>query len=50
MAAPIRDQGGLVIGAIGVSAPATRTSRARDSVLGQHVRDAAEHINKLLCE
>lgn len=49
VAAPIRDQGGLVIGAIGVSAPATRTSAARDSVLGQHVRDIAEHINKLLC-
>src|SRR5688572_16049056 len=48
VAAPVRDQGGLVIGSIGVSAPATRMSEGRDSVLAQHVRDTAEHINALL--
>jgi IclR family acetate operon transcriptional repressor len=48
VAAPVRDRGGLVIGSIGVSAPATRMSDGRDSVLAQHVRDAAEHINAML--
>jgi IclR family transcriptional regulator, acetate operon repressor len=48
VAAPVRDQGGLVIGSIGVSAPATRMADGRDSVLAQHVRDTAEHINALL--
>jgi DNA-binding IclR family transcriptional regulator len=48
VAAPVRDRGGLVIGSIGVSAPATRMSDGRDSVLAQHVRDTAEHINALL--
>jgi len=48
VAAPVRDRGGLVIGSIGVSAPATRMSEGRDSVLAQHVRDTAEHINGLL--
>jgi IclR family acetate operon transcriptional repressor len=48
VAAPVRDRGGLVIGSIGVSAPATRMPEGRDSVLAQHVRDAAEHINAIL--
>jgi IclR family acetate operon transcriptional repressor len=48
VAAPIRDRGGLVIGSIGVSAPATRMSPGRDSVLAQHVCDTAGHINALL--
>jgi len=48
VAAPVRDRAGLVIGSIGVSAPATRMSRGRDSALAQHVRDTAEHINALL--
>ena len=48
VAAPIRDAGGLVIGSIGVSAPATRMSGGRDFALAQHVRDTAEHINALL--
>jgi DNA-binding IclR family transcriptional regulator len=48
VAAPVRDRGGVVIGSIGVSAPATRMSEGRDSVLAQHVRDTAEHINALL--
>jgi IclR family acetate operon transcriptional repressor len=48
VAAPIRDRGGLVIGSIGVSAPATRMSAGRDSVLAQHVCDTAGHINALL--
>jgi len=48
VAAPIRDRGGLVIGSIGVSAPATRMSDGRDAALAQHVRDTAEHINALL--
>ena len=41
VAAPVRDRGGLVIGSIGVSAPATRMSEGRDSVLAQHVCDTA---------
>jgi DNA-binding IclR family transcriptional regulator len=48
VAAPIRDRGGLVIGSIGVSAPATRMSDGRASVLAQHVCDVAEHIHALL--
>ena len=48
VAAPVRDRGGLVIGSIGVSAPATRMSEGRVAVLAQHVRDTAEHINALL--
>ena len=48
MAAPIRDRGGLVIGSIGISAPATRMSQDPDSVLARHVRDTAEHINGCL--
>jgi len=48
VAAPVRDRGGLVIGSIGVSAPATRMPDGRDAVLAQHVRDTAEHINALL--
>jgi DNA-binding IclR family transcriptional regulator len=48
VAAPIRDRGGLVIGSIGVSAPATRMPKGRDAVLAQHVCDTAEHINALL--
>ena len=48
VAAPVRDRGGLVIGSIGVSAPATRMSKGRDAVLAQHVCDTAEHINALL--
>ena len=48
VAAPVRDRGGLVIGSIGVSAPATRMSKGRDTVLAQHVCDTAEHINALL--
>ena len=48
VAAPIRDAGGLVIGSIGVSAPATRMLKGRDAVLAQHVRDTVEHINAML--
>jgi DNA-binding IclR family transcriptional regulator len=48
VAAPVRDRGGLVIGSIGVSAPATRMSEGRDAVLAQHVCDTAGHINALL--
>ena len=48
VAAPIRDRASLVIGSIGVSAPATRMSGGRDSVLAQHVSDTAGHINALL--
>ena len=38
----------LVIGSIGVSAPATRMSKGRDVQLAQHVCETAEHINALL--
>ena len=48
VAAPVRDRGGLVIGSIGVSAPATRMAGGRDSVMARHVCDTAEHINALL--
>ncbi|MGH8637975.1 MAG: IclR family transcriptional regulator [Burkholderiales bacterium] len=48
VAAPLRDRAGLVIGSIGVSAPATRMPGGRDAVQGQHVRDTATHINALL--
>ena len=48
VAAPVRDRAGLVIGSIGVSAPATRMSGGRDVVLAQHVCDTAGHINALL--
>jgi IclR family acetate operon transcriptional repressor len=48
VAAPVRDRDGLVIGSIGVSAPATRMSEGRDSVLAQHVCDTAAYINALL--
>ncbi len=48
VAAPVRDRGGLVIGSVGVSAPATRMAGGRDSVMARHVRDTAEHINALL--
>ena len=48
VAAPVRDRGGLVIGSIGVSAPATRMFEGRGPILAQHVRDTAEHINSLL--
>ena len=50
VAAPVRDRAGLVIGSIGVSAPATRMAGGRDSVLAQHVCDTAGHINALLGE
>jgi IclR family acetate operon transcriptional repressor len=48
VAAPVRDRGGLVIGSIGVSAPATRMTKGRDAVLAQHVRDTVEHVNAIL--
>src|SRR5262245_1657683 len=48
VAAPVRDRGGLVIGTIGVSAPASRMSEGRDVALAQHVCDTAAHINALL--
>jgi IclR family transcriptional regulator, acetate operon repressor len=48
VAAPVRDRGGLVIGSVGVSAPATRMAGGRDSVMARHVCDTAEHINALL--
>ena len=48
VAAPVRDRAGLVIGSIGVSAPATRMPKGRDLVLAQHVCDTAGHINALL--
>jgi len=48
VAAPIRDRGGVVIGSIGVSAPVTRMSESRRSVMAQHVCDTAHHMNALL--
>ena len=48
VAAPVRDRGGLVIGSIGVSAPATRMLEGRGAVLAQHIRDTVEHINAML--
>ncbi len=48
VAAPLRDRGGIVIASIGISAPATRMSKRRGSVIAQHVRETAREINAVL--
>jgi IclR family acetate operon transcriptional repressor len=48
VAAPIRDQDGRVIAAIGVSAPASRLPRPRQRAFASHVRGAAAAITAAL--
>jgi IclR family transcriptional regulator, acetate operon repressor len=48
VAAPLRDRSGVVIASIGVSAPATRFSKARDSILAKQVCETAKQINAVL--
>jgi DNA-binding IclR family transcriptional regulator len=48
LAAPIRDQDGKTIAAIGISAPASRFPKARVKTFAEHVRDAAARINAAL--
>ncbi|HXE63477.1 MAG TPA: IclR family transcriptional regulator [Bryobacteraceae bacterium] len=48
LAAPIRDQNGVIIAAIGISAPATRLSRERLLSTGQKLAAAAKEITGLL--
>jgi DNA-binding IclR family transcriptional regulator len=45
LAAPIRDQDGMTIAAIGISAPASRFPKARMRSLAEHVCQAALDIN-----
>ncbi len=48
MAAPVRDRDGLVIAAIGISAPATRMPKARDGAFARHVKSIANAISAAL--
>ena len=48
LAAPIRDQDGKTIAAIGISAPASRFPKARVRGFADHVRHAATQINAAL--
>jgi IclR family acetate operon transcriptional repressor len=48
LAAPIRDQDGKTIAAIGISAPASRLPKARVKTFAEHVRHAATRINEVL--
>ena len=48
VAAPIRDEGGAVIGSIGVSAPLTRFPQGRFSTCGRQVSEAANQISEAL--
>lgn len=48
LAAPIRDQDGKTIAAIGVSAPASRLPKSRVRTFAEHVRHAAAEINAVL--
>lgn len=48
VAAPIRAEGGIIIGSIGVSVPLQRFSKDRYSVCGEQVSAVAQRISKLL--
>jgi IclR family transcriptional regulator, acetate operon repressor len=48
LAAPIRDQDGKTIAAIGISAPASRFTKSRMRTCAEHVRHAATRINAAL--
>ncbi len=48
LAAPIRDRDGLVLAAIGISAPATRFPKARDGSFARHVKSVANAIGAAL--
>ena len=48
VAAPLRDRTGMIIGSIGVSAPANRMSKGRDVQLARQVCETARQINAVL--
>jgi DNA-binding IclR family transcriptional regulator len=48
VAAPIRDQDGKTVAAIGISAPASRFPKSRVKMFAQHVRQAAGEIHLAL--
>ena len=48
VAAPIRAEGGLIIGSIGISVPLQRFSKDRYRICGEQVSTAANHISELL--
>lgn len=48
IAAPIRAEGGVVVGSIGISAPVMRFGKERHDTLAKQVRDIAEQIQFLL--
>ena len=48
MAAPIRAEGGAIIGSIGVSVPVQRFSKDRYRICGEQVSMAASRISELL--
>jgi DNA-binding IclR family transcriptional regulator len=48
IAAPIRDHDGVIIGSIGISAPATRFPRERYAPCAEQVVSAAEGIHRIL--
>jgi IclR family transcriptional regulator, acetate operon repressor len=48
VAAPLRDRTGMVIGSIGVSAPANRMSKGRNIQLARQVCETARQINAVL--
>ena len=45
LAAPVRDKDGLIIAAIGISAPIARFPRERDAVFAQQVCEAASDLS-----
>ena len=45
LAAPVRDKDGMIIAAIGISAPIARFPRERDAVFGQQVSEAARDLS-----
>lgn len=47
-AAPIRAEGGIIVGSIGISAPISRVSRERHRILGDQVRQIASEIEEIL--
>jgi IclR family transcriptional regulator, acetate operon repressor len=48
VAAPIRDEEGVIVGSIGISAPLTRFPEKRYSVVGKQVREIARQISETL--
>jgi DNA-binding IclR family transcriptional regulator len=48
VAAPIRAEGGVIIGSIGISVPLQRFARERYRICGEQVSGAAQRISELL--